>query len=101
MSVTAKIYNRMVLNRIYEPINALLRPEQAGFRHGRSCTEQIRTPRRIMEGFYKKQLPLISTFVDFKKAFDSIDRTRMSEILCHYGIPEKIVSSSSSYSTTS
>ena len=75
-----------LLNRIYEPVNALLRPEQAGFGCGRSCTEQIHTLRRIMEGFYKKQLPLISTFVDFKKAFDSVDRTRMSEISCHYGI---------------
>jgi len=80
----SKIYNRMLLNRVYELVNALLRPEQAGFRRGRRCTEQIHTLRRMMEGFYKKQLPLISTFVDFKK-------TRMSEILCHYGIPEKIV----------
>ena len=79
----------MLLNRIYEPVNAVLRPVQGGFRRGRSCTEQIHTLRRIMEGFYKKQLQLISTFVDFKKAFDSIDRTRMSEILCHYGILEK------------
>jgi len=81
----------MLLNRIYEPVNALLRPEQAGFRRGRSGTEQIHTLRRIMESFYKKQLTLISPFVDFKKAFDSIDGTRMSEILCHYGIPQKIV----------
>jgi len=32
MSVTAKIYNRMLLNRIYEPVNALLCAKHAGFR---------------------------------------------------------------------
>ena len=31
------------------------------------------------------------TFVDFKKAFDSIDRGKLIEILRAYGIPEKIV----------
>ena len=81
----------MLLNRIYEPVNALLRPEQAGFRRGRSCTLQIHILSRITEGFHKKQLPLISTSVDFKKAFDSVDRARLSEILRNYGIPEKIV----------
>jgi len=54
MSVTAKTYNRMLLNRIYGPVNALLRPEQAGFRRGRSCTEQIHILKRITEGFHKK-----------------------------------------------
>jgi len=31
-----------------------------------------------MEGFYKRQIPFISTFVE---RFESIDRARMSEIL--------------------
>ena len=31
-------------------------------------------------------------FVDFSKAFDSVDRERMFEILKLYGIPDKIVS---------
>jgi len=34
-------------------------------------------------------LSLISTFVDFRKAFDQVNVARMSEILCYYGIPEK------------
>ena len=34
---------------------------------------------------------LVSTFVDFKKAFDSINRKMLYAILLHYGIPEKIV----------
>ena len=29
--------------------------------------------------------------MDFKKAFDSGDRARMSEVLRHYGNPQKIV----------
>ena len=31
------------------------------------------------------------TFIDFKKAFDSINRDTMWKILRYYGIPEKIV----------
>jgi hypothetical protein len=44
-----------------------------------------------MDGAYSEGKPLFLTFVDFKKAFDSIDRYMMFAILRHYGIPEKIV----------
>ena len=44
-----------------------------------------------MEGFKEYQLPLIVTFVDFKKAFDSINRSMMFSILRHYGIPQTLV----------
>ena len=37
------------------------------------------------------QLPLTITFIDFKKAFDSINRNVMFAVLRHYGIPEVIV----------
>lgn len=38
------------------------------------------------------ELPLVVTFIDFWKAFDSINRESMFAILCHYGIPTKIMS---------
>ena len=38
-----------------------------------------------MEGFREHQLPLIVTFVDFKKAFDSINRSVMFSVLRHWG----------------
>ena len=45
-----------------------------------------------MDGAFSQNIPLFITFVDFKKAFDSIDRDIMFAILQHYGIPDKIFS---------
>ena len=44
-----------------------------------------------MEGADDQQLPLFVTFIDFKKAFDSISRNAMFKVLRHYGIPETLV----------
>ena len=91
MSIAAKVYNRVLLNRIRDPIDKLLRSNQAGFRKGRGCTQQIHILRRIIEGAYAQDIPLYITFIDFKKAFDSVDREMMFAILRHYGIPAQIV----------
>lgn len=91
MSIAAKVYNRILLNRIRDPIDKLLRKNQAGFRPRRSCTQQIHILRRIMDDAHSNKIPMCITFIDFKKAFDSIDRRMMFAILLHYGIPEKIV----------
>jgi hypothetical protein len=91
MSVAAKTYNRILLNRIREPLDSILRINQAGFRKGRSCTDQIHILRRLLEGAIDKQLPIYTTFIDFKKALDSIERKTMFDILRHYGVPMKMV----------
>ena len=44
-----------------------------------------------MDGAQLQNIPLFITFIDFKKAFDSIDREMMFAILRHYGIPSQIV----------
>ena len=72
-------------------LDSLLRDEQAGFRQERSCTDQIATLRIIIEQSLEWKTGLYLVFVDFEKAFDSVDREVIWQILWHYGVPEKIV----------
>ena len=86
-----KIYNALLRNRIEPKIDNILRKNQNGFRRNRSTTSQILTIRRILEGVRAKNLQATLIFVDFTKAFDSIHRGKMEQILLAYGIPKETV----------
>ena len=90
-SIVAKTLNRMLLHRIRPYVETRLLDSQNGFREGRSTTSHILTLRRILEGAKAKQLPVAIAFIDFVKAFDSINRSSLVKILRAYGIPDKIV----------
>ena len=90
-SLAAKTYNRILIDRVKPHVDPLLRKNQNGFRQGRGTLEQILCLRRLIEGAQRGDRRLISIFVDFKKAFDSIDCTCMFAILTSYGIPLKVV----------
>ena len=66
-SIAAKVYNKILLNRIRDEVDPILSKNQAGFRPGRSCAQQIHILRSVLEGFRDYQLPLVVTFIDFKK----------------------------------
>ena len=89
--VAAKIFNKLLLNRIYPQVDPLLRPNQNGFRRGRSTLPQILAIRRIIEECKIGNKSAAIVFVDFSKAFDSINREALFHILGLYGIPEPII----------
>ena len=78
-------------NRIEPKIDNILRKNQNGFRRNRSTTSQILTIHRILEGVRAKNLQATLLFVDFTKAFDSIYRGKMEQILLAYGLPKETV----------
>ena len=86
-----KIFCKVLLNRMEPVLDGLLREEQAGFRRGRGCNDQIFVVRHLMQQANEKKMPLSMCFVDFKKAFDSVSRKMMSKIMRHYGVPECFV----------
>ena len=91
LSIPGKIMSRIILDRLKGAIDQHLREEQAGFRKGRSCADQIATLRIIVEQSVEWNSSLYVNFVDYEKAFDSLDRETLWKLMRHYGIPEKFV----------
>ena len=89
--IAAKIYNSLLLNRISKFVDPILRQNQNGFRKGRSTLPQILALRRIIEELKVSQQSAAIIFVDFSKAFDSVNRSAMLHILKLYGIPNQII----------
>jgi hypothetical protein len=91
LSTPSKILTKIIIQRISEATDQQLRAEQAGFRKGKGCTDQIFALRNIIEQCTEWQRQLYINFVDFEKAFDSIHRDSPWRILRMYGIPQQIV----------
>ncbi|KAL1445995.1 hypothetical protein WDU94_003677 [Cyamophila willieti] len=91
LSIPSKILTRIILNRIKDSVDQKLRREQAGFRKDCSCVDLINTLRIILEQSTEFQTPLYLTFIDFEKAFDSIDRRVIWSVLKEYGVPQKLI----------
>ena len=90
--VPGKVLNRIILERVREAVDPKLRDQQAGFRRNRSCADQITSLRIIVEQSIEWNSTLYINFIDYEKAFDSVDREIMWKLLRHYGVPDKIIS---------
>ena len=62
---------KSTLNRL-KPQAKIIAEEQAGFRAGRSTTEQIFHLRILCEKYFQHKHDLYHVFIDFKKAFDIV-----------------------------
>ncbi|KAH9590690.1 hypothetical protein MS3_00003278 [Schistosoma haematobium] len=91
LSIPGKVFDRVLLNRMKDYVDAQLRDQQAGFRKDRSCTDQIATLWIIVEQSVEWNSSLYLNFIDYEKAFDNVDRTTLWKLLRHYGVPQKIV----------
>ena len=91
LSLTSKVFSRIIHERLNKAIDSKIRQEQAGFRSGRSCSDQIFTLRQILKQSKEWNSSLYVNFLDIEKAFDSIHRESLWKILRHYGIPLKLV----------
>jgi hypothetical protein len=91
LSIPSKIFGKILVNRMKKEVENILRKEQAGFRTGGNTVNHIFTLRNIIEQCLEYNATLYLNFIDFSKAFDSIIRKRLWQILEMYGIPQKYI----------
>ena len=91
LPVSSKLLASIILQRLRKALDATLREEQHGFRTGRSCSDLIFVLRMLVEESKEWNKKLYLLFIDFEKAFDSVDRDCLWRVLKYYRIPEKIV----------
>ena len=83
MSHTGKVLLKVVARRLsaYCEANGLLPEEQYGFRPNRSTTDMMFVVRRLQEIGRKAGVSLFMCFIDPQKAYDTVDRTFMWQVL--------------------
>ena len=70
----------------------ILPEEQSDCRPNRSTTDMMFVIRRLQELVRKKRIPLYVCFIDFTKAYDSVDRTLLWKVLARFGVPQNMIS---------
>ena len=70
---------------------------QAGFRKGRGTRDQIANTRWIIEKAREFQKNIYFCFIDYAKAFDSVDHNKLWKILKEMGIPDHLSCSWETY----
>ena len=69
----------------------LLPEEQCGFRPDRSTTDMMFVVRRLHEIGRKAEVSLFMCFIDLQKAYDTVDRTLLWQVLTRIGVPPQML----------
>ena len=91
ISHSSKAMLKVILNRLKPLAEEIIAEEQAGFRAGRSTTEQIFNLRILCEKYIQHQQNLYHVFTDFKKTFDRVWHAALSATMQKYNISANLV----------
>ena len=88
-----KVLLKIVANRLGDFCEeaGILPEEQCGFRPQRSTTDMMFVVRRLQELGRTSNTPLEICFIDLAKAYDSVDRVLLWEVLARFGVPPRMI----------
>ena len=87
----SKILLRIFQSQLATYTEKEISEEQAGFRKGRGTRDQIANIRWILERAMEYGKTVFVCFIDYSKAFDCIDHSRLWKALRGVGVPEHLI----------
>jgi hypothetical protein len=91
LDVVGKVYVTVIHSRIRSHLCGQLLQSQCGFVPGKGTGEAMFRLRRLVELARDYASPLHAAFVDFRKAFDSVNRATLWRLLQARGVNPKLV----------
>ena len=91
ISHPSKVMLKIILNRLKPQAEKIIVEEQAGFRAGRSTTEQIYNLRILCEKYLQHQQDLYHVLIDFKKAFNRVWHAALWATMKKYNISRNLI----------
>ena len=91
LSCVGKIFADIVLQRIQKLVNNLYPDSQHGYRTERGTIDGIFTVRQLMEKSREQCRDLYIVFIDFTKAFDTVNRPLLFKLLSKIGCPANLL----------
>lgn len=91
LNTSGAVLTHLVNKRLQNFLQCRLSESQHGFRRNRSTIDLIYSLRQLQEHSIEWNKPLFALFIDFTKAFDSLDRNDLFRILSEIGVPSKLV----------
>ena len=83
--------SKVTLNRLKPQAEMIITEEQAGFRAGRSTTEQIFNLRILCEKYLQHQQDLYYVFIYFRKVFDRVWHAVLWATMRKYNISTNLI----------
>ena len=76
-----KLYAILVFQKVRDRVKEFVSWTQAGFIKGRSCANNLWLIRRVAERAIEFNVPVYCALVDYKGAFDALNRTTLGRVL--------------------
>lgn len=86
-----KIFAKCLLRRLKYQLSYSQSDDQAAFKSGFSTSDHLQSINQLIEKSSEYQLPVYLAFVDFKKAFDSVEHHAIWDSLEHYGVSQPYI----------